>query len=67
MNGTMVQCLECQKIMYYDGFLASFDTHDINSNVYLYIFMVFIGHVVSVERSKTAYNSLHIDCIGFMS
>ena len=23
--------------------------------------------VVSVERSKTAYNSLHIDCIGFMS
>ena len=23
--------------------------------------------VVSVERSNTAYNSLHIDCIGFMS
>ena len=29
--------------------------------------MVFIAHVVSVERSNTAYNSLHIDCIGFMS
>ena len=25
-----------------------------------YIFMVFIAHVVSVERLKTAYNSLHI-------
>ena len=24
-------------------------------------------HVVSVERSNTAYNSLHIVCIGFMS
>ena len=35
--------------------------------IYLYIFMVFIAHVVSVERSNTAYNSLHIDCIGFMS
>ena len=53
--------------MYYNGFLACFDTRDINSNVYLYIFMVFIAHVVSVERSNTAYNSLHIDCIGFMS
>ena len=29
--------------------------------------MVFIAHVVSVKRSNTAYNSLHIDCIGFMS
>ena len=28
--------------------------------------MVFIADVVSVERSNTAYNSLHIDCIGFM-
>ena len=29
-------------------------------HIYLYIFMVFIAHVVSVERSNTAYNSLHI-------
>ena len=27
----------------------------------------FIAHVVSVERSKAIYNSLHIEYIGFMS
>ena len=31
------------------------------------ILIDFLFLVVSVERSKTAYNSLHIDCIGFMS
>ena len=43
------------------------DQHTLPKWSYLYIFMVFIAHVVSVERSNTAYNSLHIVCIGFMS
>ena len=28
---------------------------------------VFIDHIVSVERLKTGYNSLHINWIGLMS
>ena len=31
------------------------------------ILIDFLFLVVSVERLKTAYNSLHTDCIGFMS
>ena len=31
------------------------------------ILIDFLFLVMSVERSKTAYNSLHIDCIVFMS
>ena len=37
------------------------DQHTLPKWSYLYIFMVFIAHVVSVKRSKTAYNSLHIE------
>ena len=39
----------------------------INKNYKESLFMVFIAHVVSVERSKAIYNSLHIEYIGFMS
>ena len=38
-----------------------------NKNYKELLFMMFIAHVVSVERSKAIYNSLHIEYIGFMS
>ena len=41
----MVSCRECRKA--------------INKNYKESLFMVFIAHVVSVERSKRTYNSLH--------